>query len=180
MTPRWHLECTACRASHPGTDVRYRCDCGETLDVVHDFSSARRKLSLDLFDRRLGSREASNLSGVWRFRELILPLEQDEVITRPEGNTNLYRRAKLEQYVGLRTFHLKHEGENPTGSFKDRGMTVGVSMARKLGMNRVACASTGNTSASMAAYAAQAGMTAYVFIPHGRIAHGRTGSCRCR
>jgi threonine synthase len=76
-------------------------------------------------------------------------------------------------WVGVDRLRLKHEGENPTGSFKDRGMTAGVTMARRLGMKRVACASTGNTSASMASYAAQAGMEAIVFIPEGKIAYGK-------
>ncbi len=103
----------------------------------------------------------------------MLPLPVEEIVARPEGNTNLYDSPKLAAHVGVDRILLKHEGENPTGSFKDRGMTVGVTVARKLGLDRVACASTGNTSASMAAYAAMAGMKAYVFIPEGKIAYGK-------
>jgi threonine synthase len=123
-----------------------------------------------------------NHSGVWRYRELILPAPERYVISRPEGNTSLYPvgmencgagrsgHRQIGTYAGLERFFLKHEGENPTGSFKDRGMTVGVTMAQLLGANAVACASTGNTSASLASYAAQAGMQAIVFLPAGSVA----------
>lgn len=124
-------------------------------------------------------------SGVWRYRELILPVPEQYVVSRPEGNTNLYPvgmencgsgRAGHRQiglYAGLEQFYLKHEGENPTGSFKDRGMTVGVTMAQVLGARAVACASTGNTSASLASYAAQAGLRGIVFLPAGNVAGGK-------
>jgi threonine synthase len=121
-------------------------------------------------------------SGVWRYRELILPAPDNSIISRPEGNTPLYpvglencpphrsghRRIGL--YAGLERLFLKHEGENPTGSFKDRGMTVGVTMARLLGMDAVACTSTGNSSASLASYAALGGMHSIVFLPAGNVA----------
>ncbi len=124
-------------------------------------------------DARRASRDPLDRSGVWRFRELVLPLAPEFVVTRAEGNTPLYDAPSVAAYAGLDALSLKHEGENPTGSFKDRGMTVGVSIARRLGMTRVACASTGNTSASMAAYAARAGMKAFVFVPAGNIALGK-------
>lgn len=148
-------------------EVRYRCDCGGTLDVVHDF----RAFTLDTFDTRLSSRRPEDRSGVWRFRELVLPLEAP--VARGEGNTTLYDSPRLARWVGLDRLQLKHEGENPTGSFKDRGMTVAISVAKALGMRAVACASTGNTSASMASYAAIAGLDAYVFVPDGQIAYGK-------
>jgi threonine synthase len=109
---------------------------------------------------------------VWRFRELLLP-GPGPVVTHPEGNTALYRSDAVARFVGLEDLSLKHEGENPTGSFKDRGMTVAVTHAVRSGARAVACASTGNTSASMAAYAAQAGLPALVFVPAGRIAAGK-------
>jgi threonine synthase len=174
MTPlAFALVCADCGTAHPGFEVRYRCACGGTLDVVHDFRTLRDALALEVFDRRLSSKLDVDRSGVWRFRELILPLAKGEMVTKPEGNTNLYRSTALSSWVGIDDLAWKHEGENPTGSFKDRGMTVGVSVARKLGMDRVACASTGNTSASMASYAAMAGMKAYVFIPEGKVAFGK-------
>ncbi len=124
-------------------------------------------------------------SGVWRYRELILPIPEQYIVSRPEGNTGLYPvgrvncssnrggHRKIGDYAGLDCFFLKHEGENPTGSFKDRGMTVGVSMAHLLGARAVACASTGNTSASLASYAAQLGLPCIVFLPAAHVAGGK-------
>ena len=169
----FRLVCVECGTTHPGFELRYRCGCGGTLDVSHDLPALRGRVGFDLFDRRLASKEPADRSGVWRFRELILPLAEGEIVTKPEGNTNLYRSEPLASWVGIDDVAWKHEGENPTGSFKDRGMTVGITVAKKLGMNRVACASTGNTSASMASYAAAAGMKAYVFIPEGKVAFGK-------
>lgn len=166
----FHLACVACAATFPGLELRYRCDCGGVLDVVHAFADVP---SLADLDARLASKAPLDRSGVWRFRELILPVDAQHVATRREGNTGLYDAPSLATYTGLSALRLKHEGENPTGSFKDRGMTTGVTMARALGMTRVACASTGNTSASMAAYAAAAGLEAFVFIPEGKIAYGK-------
>ncbi len=174
MNHGMHLTCAECSATYEAMDVRYRCDCGGTLDVVHDTAAIEASdASFDTFDRRLMSREAIDRSGVWRFRELILPIDTDFLVAKPEGNTNLYASEALSRYTGVPWLRLKHEGENPTGSFKDRGMCAGVSMARALGMKRVACASTGNTSASMASYAAQAGMEAFVFIPKGGVSFGK-------
>jgi threonine synthase len=167
------LVCVDCGTAHPGFEVRYRCTCGGTLDVAHDLGALHEVVALDMFDRRLAGKQAVDRSGVWRFRELILPIAPGEIVTKPEGNTNLYRSTSLASWVGIEDLAWKHEGENPTGSFKDRGMTVGITVARKLGMDRVACASTGNTSASMASYAAMAGMKAYVFIPEGKVAFGK-------
>lgn len=120
------------------------------------------------FDRRLGCLDHPLRSGVWRYRELMPDFPDDVIVSRQEGNTNLYRDDRLDDRAGVALW-LKHEGENPTGSFKDRGMTAGVSHARWVGANVVACASTGNTSASVASYAAAAGLPAIVFIPEGKI-----------
>jgi len=170
------LACVACGSLFGCEGVRYRCDCGGVLEVRHNFSAAAPLLTLALFEGRLGSKRAVDRSGVWRFRELVLPMPERNIVTRGEGGTTLYLMGPataLARYAGVNALMLKHEGENPTGSFKDRGMTTGVSMARALGMTRVACASTGNTSASMASYAALAGMKAVVFIPEGNIAFGK-------
>ncbi len=147
-----------------------------------------------LFDERISGppiwatsidKHLLDTSGVWRYRELILSVPDSYVICRPEGNTILYPvgmencgagrigHRLIGTYAGLEHFFLKHEGENPTGSFKDRGMTVGVTMANILGAQAVACASTGNTSASLASYAAQAGMRGIVFLPAGNVAGGK-------
>ncbi len=118
----------------------------------------------DLFDARRNSRKAIDQSGVWRFREHVLDIDESQIITHPEGATRLYERDGI---------LFKHEGENPTGSFKDRGMTVAITQAIREGAKAVACASTGNTSASAAAYAAQAGLRAIVFVPSGKISAGK-------
>jgi threonine synthase len=146
--------------------------------VSHDLEALRPEVNRHLFDGRLEGAPTPHVaptinSGVWRYRELILPVTADAIVSRPEGNTPLYHHPRLSSWVGLDAFYLKHEGENPTGSFKDRGMTVGVTQARLLGARAVACASTGNTSASLAAYAALAGIPAIVFIPAGKIAAGK-------
>ena len=124
-------------------------------------------------------------SGVWRYRELILPIPPSMIVSRPEGNTSLYPvgiencgdgrdgHQRIGQFAGVDRLFLKHEGENPSGSFKDRGMTVGVSLAKANGARAVACASTGNTSASLASYAAQVDLPCFVFLPAGNVAAGK-------
>ena len=126
------------------------------------------------FLARKTSQSELDRSGVWRFREL-LPFINDlsKVVTLGEGNTPLYEAPRSAEYAGLNQIQFKHQGLNPTGSFKDNGMTTGVTQASALGASAVACASTGNTSASMAAYAARAGMRAFVFIPAGEVAYGK-------
>jgi threonine synthase len=148
----------------------FTCECGGIYEVKHKFHD----LSLDIFDKRIGNRATPFNSGVWRYKELINPdIAIEHIQTRPEGNTNIYRRKKVAEYSGIRDITLKHEGENPTGSFKDRGMTVAISEGKRVGAEKVACASTGNTSASMAAYAAQAELRGIVFIPSGMITYGK-------
>jgi threonine synthase len=153
------LQCIACERRFDASEIRYTCDCGELLSVERDAMPDR-----DLFDARLASRKTIDKSGVWRFREAVLNVDEREIVTHPEGSTRLYERGGI---------FFKHEGENPTGSFKDRGMTVAMTQAKRLGARAVACASTGNTSASLAAYAAQAGLRAIVFIPAGKVAPGK-------
>ncbi|HPV75383.1 MAG TPA: threonine synthase, partial [Gemmatimonadaceae bacterium] len=111
-------------------------------------------------------------SGVWRFADIVHP-SADAPVSYPEGNTPLLEREAVRRFAGCEGLLLKHEGMNPTGSFKDRGMTVGVTQAKRLGATAVACASTGNTSASLASYAALAGIPALVFVPAGQIALGK-------
>lgn len=172
------LHCDRCDATYPLHELRYRCECGGLLDVVHDIEGMRGVVSCATFDARhieLAGPDADprRTSGVWRYVELVLPVEDEEIVTRPEGNTPCYHRPRLSEWVGLDRLYVKHEGENPTGSFKDRGMTVGVTQARALGARAVACASTGNTSASLASYASLADLPALVFIPAGQIAYGK-------
>ncbi len=110
----WTLNCVECDQIYAGDAYRYRCQCGGTLEVTHRFEESP---SLATFDERLGSRDALDRSGVWRFRELILPLPERFVCTRGEGNTHLYWSDRVAAFAGLDHFGLKHEGENPTGSF---------------------------------------------------------------
>ena len=166
------LVCAACQRRRPATSPDVECDCGGLFDVETGAVARRGRALRRLFDDRLGHDPAGQGSGVWRFRELVLP-GRGVIVSHPEGNTPLYRRPALSAWAGLDDLALKHEGENPTGSFKDRGMTVAVTQAARAGATAVACASTGNTSASMAAYASQAGLPALVFVPAGKVAAGK-------
>lgn len=167
------LQCMDCGRQYPIDQVIYNCEtCGGLLDVQHDFTGTT--ITRALFDSRLGSLDAPYNSGVWRYKEMVYPDAPDHlIVSRPEGNTNLYRSPRLAKWAGIDTLYLKHEGENPTGSFKDRGMTGGVTQALILGKRRVACASTGNTSASLAAYAAFAGIEGIVFFQNRQVALGK-------
>ena len=178
LPPTISLRCIQCNRTYPAGDTRYLCDCGGLLDVWHDLEILRAQINRGLFDGRLSGAPGPRIapttnSGVWRYREIILPATVDNIVSRPEGNTPLYEHPTLSKWVGSETLFLKHEGENPTGSFKDRGMTVGVTQAKLMGAKAVACASTGNTSASLAAYAARAEIPAFIFIPAGKIAAGK-------
>lgn len=143
------------------------------LDVDYEFDLPADVLKLTFKERRRTDTELDR-SGVWRFREL-LPFVKDlsNAVTLAEGNTPIYQAPLSAEYAGIDRLRLKHQGMNPTGSFKDNGMTTGVTQAVALGATAVACASTGNTSASMAAYAARAGMRAFVFMPAGEVAYGK-------
>lgn len=169
------LQCMDCDQTYPIDSVLYSCPaCGGLLDVQHDLAALRGAVTRATFDRRLGTLNAPHSSGVWRYQELVYPgLSPAVIVSRNEGNTNLYPVPVLAEWAGVGALYLKHEGENPTGSFKDRGMTTGVTQARALGMARVACASTGNTSAALAAYAALAGMEGIVFFQDRQIALGK-------
>lgn len=170
------LQClkSDCSARYETTARIYVCHhCGSLLDVVYDLDSFSGPELQRLWDSRLGAKAAVDQSGVWRFRELMPETDQAQIVTMLEGNTPLYDAPRSADYAGLDRLMFKHLGMNPTGSFKDLGMTTGTTQARRLGATRVACASTGNTSASMAAYAARAGMQAIVFIPSGQIALGK-------
>lgn len=164
------LSCIECDATYDPLLVRYACDCGGQLELRHDASAFAMR---GLFEARTTSLKDIDLSGVWRFREAVLPCDESTIVSHPEGGTRLYSRDHLTRAGDVRVLSFKHEGENPTGSFKDRGMTVAVTQARRVGARWLACASTGNTSASLAAYAAQAGLPAVVFIPAGKISVGK-------
>jgi threonine synthase len=120
------------------------------------------------WDARAASLEPRDRSGVWRYRELLPFEEHTPFVTLFEGNTPLYPSPRSAEYAGLAVLRLKHQGCNPTGSFKDTGMTAAVTQAVTLGARTVVCASTGNTSASLAAYAARAGLQAAILLPRGQ------------
>ncbi len=158
----YRLVCVHCAATYAPDQIIYTCKrCGHLLTVEYDLDDI--EVSRDEWMRRPLS--------VWRYREL-LPV-RGEPVSLQEGGTPLYHLKEIGKELGIPELYAKHEGMNPTGSFKDRGMTVGVSMARQLGMTSVACASTGNTSASLAAYAAKARIPCVVLLPAGKVALGK-------
>ena len=163
--------------AYPIHEIRYRSDDGATLEVVNnigpmDAQKARRLRSL--FDKRMSSWNPLDRSGVWRYREFLPAFKPyDGIVSMYEGNTTIFSMPRCAEYAGMEALLAKHQGLNPSGSFKDNGMTTAVTMAKKVGARMVACASTGNTSASMAAYAARAAMKSIVFIPRGQIAYGK-------
>ena len=164
-----------CRARYPIDEAIYNCpDCGGLLEVVFPEQRAEAPAWKKLWRERRMSNDSLEQSGVWRYREL-LPFDghHHQVVSLREGNTPLLDAPRAAQYGGLDRLTFKHQGFNPTGSFKDNGMTCGVTQAIRLDRQRVACVSTGNTSASMAAYASAAGLDSIVFIPHGNISYGK-------
>ena len=171
------LCCIECSAVAATPNANFRCSqCGDLLEISYPDWQSGRAAGLDasalksLWLQRRLSRLPIDESGVWRFRELLPPLRDwSQAITLREGNTPLYELPKCARIAGMQQLYAKHQGMNPTGSFKDTGMTVAASFARQEGFRWVACASTGNTSASMAAYAARGGMRALVLIPEGHI-----------
>lgn len=165
------LSCLDCNLKFELFKIRYFCSCGGLLEVAQNRSEA--PIPSENLDSRLASRKVWDRSGVWRFREGLIPLPESSIVTQSEGSTPLHRSKRLELWSGSMHLWLKHEGENPTGSFKDRGMTLAVSVAKHLGQKVLACASTGNTSSSLASYAARAGLKSVVFLPSGKVSQGK-------
>ncbi|MCS7026517.1 MAG: threonine synthase [Bryobacteraceae bacterium] len=166
---------TSCRARYPVDRVLYSCpECGGLLEVDYTGTWPEAKVLQRRWRERRLQNHPLEQSGVWRYRELY-PFVEDtsHVVTLREGNTPVLEAPLAASYAGLRRLGFKHQGFNPTGSFKDNGMTCGVTQAVRLGMRRVACVSTGNTSASMAAYASAAGLQSIIFIPYGNISYGK-------
>ena len=164
-----------CQKEYGIDEVIYSCPaCGSLLEVGYTFVFREGKDFKGIWRQRRTSLAKIDVSGVWRYREM-LPFVQDtkQIVTLPEGNTPLFDAPAAAAYAGIDGLQFKHQGYNPTASFKDNGMTAAVTQARILGMRRVGCVSTGNTSASMAAYAAAAGMQAVIFLPAGKVARGK-------
>lgn len=163
-----HQRCIECGATYDLHQRLLACAaCGDLLEIVVEVRQSPDELKAIWRERRL-SNDPRDLSGVWRFREF-LPGGYERVVTMSEGNCPLVEGRRSAAWAGLRNLHFKHLGWNPTGCFKDLGMTTGVTEALAAGAQVVACASTGNTSGSMAAYAAQAGMKARVYLPAGMV-----------
>lgn len=153
------LRCIECGKEYENEDI-YTCDCGGLLEAAIDFTSVEIDFKFD----------GKNLK-VWKYG-CLLPVKIKPVSLN-EGGTPLYRLKNLNKELNLKNVYVKHEGLNPSGSFKDRGMTVGVSKAIELGKNAIVCASTGNTAASMAMYGARGNLKAYVLLPAGKVALGK-------
>ena len=172
-----HLVCfeSTCRAQYDVRDVLYNCPkCGGLLEAAYGPIGTDAASLKKLWRERRMDNAPLEQSGVWRYRELFPFLEDTKhVVTLREGNTPLLPAPRAAAYGGLKAITFKHQGFNPTGSFKDNGMTAGAAQARLLGMKRVACVSTGNTSASMAAYASAGGLEPLIFIPNGNISYGK-------
>jgi threonine synthase len=171
------VRCADCAIVLPLDTSQSTCaNCGGLLLVEHLPRESGAELRA-LFDQRASmigrTTDSLERSGVWRFREIVLTAADEEIVSHPEGNTPLLTRNAVAQFAGVDSLFMKHEGHNPTGSFKDRGMTVALTQARRIGARAVACASTGNTSASLSAYASQAGIPSFVFVPEGNVSAGK-------
>ena len=153
-----HLECSACGTRHEARRLQNLCvECGKPLLVRYDLETAGRTLTKESLKGRR--------SDLWRYRE-VLPVAHDEnVVSLGEGWTPLLRAARLGERLGLASVYIKDESQNPTQSFKARGMAAAVSMAKELGARKLAVPSAGNAAGALAAYAARAGLEAHIFMP---------------
>jgi threonine synthase len=170
----FRFRCIACGDLSDTASQDFRCGrCGDLLEITYPTWNEKKPDAANLksaWQRRRLSPSPVDLSGVWRYRDLLPALnDEQQVITLREGNTPLYELPRCARITGVPRLFAKHQGMNPTGSFKDAGMTVAATFARRAGFRWVACASTGNTSASMAAYAARGGMRSLVLVPEGKI-----------
>src|SRR6185503_19287454 len=153
-----HLECALCGLRHEAQRLLNLCrECGKPLLVRYDLNQAKESLTKE----SLPGRRAD----LWRYRE-VLPVQNDaNIVTFGEGWTPLLQADRLGQAVGVRELYIKDEGQNPTQSFKARGMAAAVSMAKELGVKKLAVPSAGNAAGALAAYAARAGLKSYIFMP---------------
>jgi threonine synthase len=177
VTPPWFLQCAeeGCRERQDGSPSACQCShCGGSLEVRYDFPRLDPDAMRRLWRERRSSQDPLDWSGVWRFRELVDFLEPGApVVSLAEGRTPLLEAPRAGRWAGNVRLAVKHQGSNPTGSFKDLGMTAAITRALTLGARVVVCASTGNTSSSMAAYASRAGLGALIFVPAGRISSAK-------
>jgi len=167
----WFQCFSGCAVRYRLDQVIYRCEsCGGLLEVRHDVDALKERSAADwkqLFDSRLG-----RLSGVWSKKEVVLPeLDDKKIVSLGEGNSPLIPSERFAKHLGIEEIYIKQCGTSHTGSFKDLGMTVLVSMVNQIRsrIRAVACASTGDTSAAMSAYCAAAGIPSIVFLPRDRV-----------
>jgi threonine synthase len=167
----------ACGATYGVQETRVACKCGNLLDITYDWDRAGPPSALNWFESKWSKRfDPHAFSGVWRFRELLPFAPPEMAVTIGEGQTLLQNAASVAKFVGLNTgeLHLQYEGMNPSGSFKDNGMSAAFTHARMVNAKRAACASTGNTSASLALYCSVTRlMKAIIFIGSGKISYGK-------
>jgi len=172
------LRCVHCGKVQETADRMFHCSqCSELLEVVYpERADAPPGFGLrlrEVWEKRKGSPLPENSSGVWRFRELLPHVERQHIVSMGEGNTPLIPLKKAARALRLPHLLVKHQGMNPTGSFKDTGISVAISIAKAEGFSWVCCASTGNTSASVAAYAARAEIKSFVLLPAGQVSAGK-------
>jgi threonine synthase len=164
-----------CASNYALEEPIYVCRaCGGLLDIERTQPPELNAIELrSRWRQRLTSGEQRDRSGVWRFREVLPFISDIDPVSLNEGNTPLYHAPRSAAYCQIDSLELKHQGLNPTGSFKDTGMTVAVTQALLLGARLVACASTGNTAASLAAYAARADLACAIMVPAGQVSHAK-------
>ncbi len=152
-----YLQCIKCRKKYPKNEVRYRCLCGESLEVIYNFDEIKNSISW----KNLRQRPFRH----WRYREFFPLVKEENSVSLMEGGTPLLRSRNISLELGFKNLFFKCESENPTGSFKDRGTTVEISKALEFGSKEIVCASTGNMGASVSAYAAAANIKAHIILP---------------
>lgn len=162
----YFFNCINCGFKFESEEIEYYCPkCNDLLEILYDLEKLKNIVSREKLEKRALS--------VWKYKELLPIKDLSKIVSLGEGGTTLHKCNNLSKILNLKNLFIKNEGENPTGSFKDRGMTVAVSKALERNIKIVACASTGNTSASLAAYAAKAGIKSVVLIPEGKVALGK-------
>lgn len=152
-----YLQCVRCGRTYPKGEIRYRCDCGDSIEIVYDYAELMGHISwADLRKRTFCH---------WRYREFYPDLKKKNIISMGEGGTSLVRSRNVVKKAGCRELLFKMESLNPTGSFKDRGSTVEISQAKAYGAPELVLASTGNMGASVAAYTARGGIGCGIYVP---------------
>jgi threonine synthase len=152
-----YLQCVRCGRKYPREEIRYRCDCGDSIEIVYDYKEIIGKVSWASLRKRTFCH--------WRYREFYPDLKKRNIITMGEGGTSLVRSRGVIKKTGCRELLFKMESLNPTGSFKDRGSTVEMSQAKEYGAPELVLASTGNMGASVAAYSARGNMRCTIYVP---------------